>query len=123
MEEKTSAINERFRNIYKEREDKILESLKKITPKLHDNWLLNLSGAADVRKILLSKDIIWYSQQVSKKELYNYCNKTIEEIIENEEKEYYHIILELFNDFIEEEKILKMKNQLTKENVVSVIHI
>ena len=120
---KKQVIYEPFRNIYKEREDKILENFKEITNNLPDNWLLKLSGTADVRKILLSKDIIWYSQQVSKKELYNYCNKTIEEIIENEEKEYYHIILELFNDFIEEEKILKMKNQLTKENVVSVIHI
>lgn len=114
---------ERFRNIYKEKEDKILEKLKEITPNLSDNWLLNLSGTVDVRKLLLSKDIIWYSDQVSKKDLYVFCKKTIEEIIEKEEKEYYHIILELFESFLEEENKFKIKNKIIKENVVSIIHI
>ncbi len=67
MDEKTGFIYEFFRNLYKKREDKILENLKEITPNLSDNWLFNLSGTVDVRKLLLSKDIIWYSQQVSKK--------------------------------------------------------
>lgn len=121
--EKGNGVYKEFKDLYKEREDKILDNLKEITTKLPDNWLINLSGAASVRKLLLSKDIKWYSKQVSKKELYNYCKNTINEIIENSEKEYYQIILEIFEDFIEEEKVDKIKDKLVKENIISIINI
>ncbi len=114
-------INHQFVNLYKEKKEIFFLNFKEITEKLGKNWVVLTK--IDVRKLLINKDVKWYSNQISKIEFYNYCSKTIEEIIEKEEKEYYHIILELFNDFIEEEKILKMKNQLKKENVVSIIQI
>lgn len=120
-ETNNGTVSNCFIKLYNEKEDKILERLRRVTEKTETDWILKIK--VNVRKLLLSKDLKWYSKQVSTKDLYNYCKNTINEIIENEEKEYYQIILEIFEDFIEEEKLNKIKDKLVKENTISIINI
>ncbi len=76
-----------------------------------------------IEKLKLSEEMEWYSKQVSQTKLYEYFKEDIKNIIKNKEKEYYHIILELFEIFLEEENKFKIKNKIIKENLVSVMHI
>lgn len=114
-------INEQFVYLYKEKESLLFDNLKEITEKIGSNWIILVK--ADVRKLLLNKYFQWYSKQISNKELYQYCKNTISEIIQNQETEYYHIIFDSFNDFIENEQLNLIKNKITEENIISVIHI
>ncbi len=110
---------------FKEDKQLIYDNIKNITENCNDKqWLLKIELTIEEGKILLlSKDLDWYSRQVSTRELYLYLQPAINDIIETEQKEYYIPILNIFSDFIHSEQLKNIKDIINVEQKSLIINI
>lgn len=108
--------------LYNKLEDDCASNIKYLTNNMEDKyWLLKIKG--NKKPLLLSKDILWYSYMVSLNELYEYFEPTINEIIKNEEFDYYENIYLLFEKKLKEEDLNKIKEKLINKNSVLILQI
>ena len=88
----------------------LIENLKYIWEKTNYYEWLFIIEIKNKKKLLLSEDMEWYSKQVSQTKLYQYFKEDIENIIKNKEKEYYHVIKNLFSNYLEESLWIEIEN-------------
>lgn len=102
-------------------ENLLIENLKYICTKTnYYDWIFIIE-IKDKKKLLLSKEMEWYKNQVSQTKLYNYFKEEIEEIIKNEEKEHYLLIKLLFSDFMDSHLLEKVNSNINIEKKIAII--
>ncbi len=101
----------------------LIENLKYICEKTNYYEWLFIIEIKNKKKLLLSEDMEWYSKQVSQTKLYQYFKEDIENIIKNKEKEYYHVIKNLFSNYLEESLLIEIENLINIEKSVLIIKI
>lgn len=108
--------------LYNKLEDEFASNIKYLTNNMEDKyWLLKIKG--NKKPLLLSKDILWYADMVSLNELFEYFKPTINEIIKNEEFDYYENIYLLFEKKLKEEDLNKIKEKLINKNSILILQI
>lgn len=102
-------------------ENLLIENLKYICTKTnYYDWIFIIE-IKDKKKLLLSKEMEWYKNQVSQTKLYNYFKEEIEDIIKNEEKEHYLLIKILFSDFMDSHLLEKVNSNINIEKKIAII--
>ncbi len=102
-----------LKKYFKRNQDFFLKNCKTITNKIKEkNWLLLVN--ADHRKIIQMEDLEWYSNVVSKHQLYDYLLDTIVDIVENQEYEYYEKLESVFSDIMHDKILQEVRTKSKK---------